>query len=370
MNVWLLRLDQPSGVSHSEAGGFKVSQLGAGYSMSLISTLRLSLSHCIIGMALVGGDLTAQEQEALLLSADSYSIDRDFFKLRGGRTIGATAGITIDRDGRSIWVFERCGGNDCVGSDAAPILQFDETGELVRSLGAGMFNRPHGIHIDADGNIWVTDTDGPDGNDPRRNDKGHQVFKMSPEGEVLLTLGKAGVAGDGHDEFNRPSAVLVAPSGDIFVADGHGGESNARIVKFSGDGTFVKTWGIKGTAPGEFGQPHALAMDSLGRLFVGDRENARIQIFNQNGDFLDQWSQFGNPSGIYIDRNDVLYVTDADTPGMEGIRIGSVTDGKVVAFIDDDVPDALNQEGVAVDAAGNIFGSLTRGMELRRYVKR
>jgi len=245
----------------------------------------------------------------------------------------------------------------------------------VKSFGAGMFNRPHGIHIDPEGNVWVTDGEGPDGEDPRKDGKGHQVFKFSPDGELLMTLGKAGVAGDGPDEFNKPSSVLVAPNGDIFVGDGHGGESNARMLKFSQDGTFIKTWGTRGTGPGDFEAPHTLAMDSSGRLFVGDRGNSRVQIFDQDGNFLEEWGQFGRPSGMFIDGNDMLYVTDSSSdaetnPGwQEGIRIGSVTDGKVTAFIDD--PDSNgSQEGVAADVDGIVYGSLTGGMALRRYVKK
>jgi sugar lactone lactonase YvrE len=292
-----------------------------------------------------------------------------------GRKVGSTAGITIDPDGTSIWIFERCGDQFCVGSSAAPIIKFDASGKAVKSLGAGMFVRPHGIHIDRQGNIWVTDGDGPDGKDPRRNGKGHQVFKLSPEGKVLMTLGKAGVAGSGPDTFNMPSAVLVAPNGDIFIGDGHGGDSNARMLKFSKDGKFIKTWGKKGTAPGDFETPHTLAMDSRGRLFVGDRGNNRVQIFDQDGKFLEEWKQFGRPSGIFIDRNDILYVTDHQSdaktnPGFsKGVIIGSAKDGKVTGRIPD--PDQANgsQEGVAADAKGNIYGSLTGGMALKKYVR-
>jgi sugar lactone lactonase YvrE len=245
----------------------------------------------------------------------------------------------------------------------------------VKSFGAGMFVRPHGIHVDREGNVWVTDGEGPDGKDPRRNGKGHQVFKFSPDGKVLMTLGKAGIVGDGPDVFNQPSAVLVAPNGDIFVGDGHGGDSNARVLKFSKDGTFIKAWGKKGVGPGEFEAPHALAMDSRGRLFVGDRGNNRIQIFDQDGRFIEEWKQFSRPSGVYIDKNDILYSTDSSSdektnPGWEeGIRIGSAKDGKVVAFILDPDPDG-SQEGVAADAEGNVYGSLTGGMALRRFVKK
>jgi len=290
-----------------------------------------------------------------------------------GRTWGASAGVYVDPAGTSIWVAERCGANSCVGSDLPPILRFDMSGRLLKAFGAGMFVFPHGIYVDQEGNVWVTDAQGKDG-------KGHQVFKFSPEGKVLLTLGKAGVAGSGQDEFNAPSSVLVAPNGDIFVGDGHGGETNSRIVKFNKDGKFIKTWGKKGSAPGEIDIPHALAMDSRGRLFVGDRQNNRIQIFDQNGTSLDLWSQFSRPSGIFIDRNDTIYVADSESESVSknhdgwkrGIRIGRVQDGVVTGFIPDPVDKITGTsaaEGVAADPAGNIYGAEVGPKRLMKYVK-
>ena len=264
--------DSPSFTASSRARYTPAQNKGTPHSLSRLTRLGIpsngSESHretamlqannvkfmAAVGVALSffsAAGICAQVNEEVNNRADPYSMNQDFFKLPAGRKIGGTAGITLDPDGRSIWVFERCGSNtNCVGSDLAPILKFDARGNLVKSFGAGLFVRPHGIHIDPQGNVWVTDADGPDGQDPRRDGKGHQVFKFSPDGELLMTLGKAGVAGDGPDEFNRPSAVFVAPSGEIFVGDGHGGESNARMMKFSKDGRFIKTWGKEGEWPG------------------------------------------------------------------------------------------------------------------------
>ncbi len=294
-------------------------------------------------------------------------------QLPAGRKIGGTAGIDIDRDGKSVWVFERCGGATCDGSNLAPLLKFDSSGKLIASFGAGMFVVPHGIFIDRDNNVWVTDSQG-------KGAKGQQVFKFSPTGRVLLTLGTAGVAGTGPDTFNQPSDVLVAPNGDIFVADGHGGDTNARIVKFDKDGKFIKTWGRKGSGPGEFDTPHALVMNPQGRLLVGDRGNSRIQVFDQEGKFLAEWKQFGRPSGLFLDRAMMLYSADhqSNTPTVNptvkrGVRIGSESDGKVRYFVPE--PDPIDpaqgggREGVAVDRDGVVYVSKTGDGGLYRYVK-
>jgi len=233
-------------------------------------------------------------------------------KLPDGRRFGSTAGVDVAPDG-SIWAYDRCGANSCVDSDLDPILHLDTSGRLLDSFGVGLFNFPHGFHIDPDGNVWVTDH----GVEPG-NGKGHQVFKFSSRGRELMTLGQAGVPGEGQDTFNQPSDVLVAPSGDIFVADGHGPSTNARIVKFAADGTFITSWGHHGSGPDELEGPHSLAMDSQGRLFVADRTNNRIQLFDQEGALLDSWTQFGRPSGLAIDQHDVLYVADSESRDNEG----------------------------------------------------
>jgi hypothetical protein len=207
------------------------------------------------------------------------------------------------------------------------------------------------------------------------NGKGHTVMKFNQDGKLLMSLGKPGVAGTTQDTFNAPSDILVAPNGDIFVADGHGGDTNNRIVKFTKEGKYIKEWGKKGTGPGEFDTPHRLAMDSAGRLFVADRVNNRIQIFDQDGQFLDEWKQFGRPSGVYINKNDIIYVSDSQSdqktnPGFQqGIRVGSVKEKKVIAFIPE-TKELGALEGVAADDQGNIYAGYTNTMNLRRFVKK
>jgi len=301
-----------------------------------------------------------------------YRTIENWAKMPDGRTWGSAAGVSLDSHGH-IWVAERCGANSCAGKTDDPILEFDVSGKLLKSFGGGMFIFPHGLYVDKDNNIWVTDGQGKDG-------KGHQVFKFSPEGKVLLTLGKAGVTGDGPDTFNAPSAVIVAPNGDIFVADGHGGNTNARIVKFDKDGKFIKTWGTKGSGDGQLNVPHALAFDSKGRLFVADRGNNRIEIFDQDGKFLEAWTQFSRPSGIFIDKKDVMYVADSESndtnhPGWKrGMRIGSAKDGSVTAFIPDPqqppVGGTTAAEGVAADPKGVIYAAEVGPKDLKKYVKK
>lgn len=325
----------------------------------------------VAAVAMSGGWVDAQPADS---QANPYRTVEGWAKMPEGRTWGATSAVDVAPDGKSIWVGERCGANTCAGSSLPPILLFDESGRLAKSFGAGVLVWPHGIHVDRSGNVWVTDARSRDG-------RGNQVFKFSPDGKLLMTLGKAGVTGEGPDVFNQPSDVVVAASGDIFVADGHDDNTNARIVKFSKEGKFIKAWGKRGSAAGEIDTPHGLAFDSRGRLFVADRGNNRIQIFDQEGKFLDEWKQFSRPSGLYIDKNDVLYVADSESnsktnPGWKrGIRIGSAKDGKVTAFIPDPEPDpekvvTSGSEGVAADSRGNVYGAEVGPRALKRYVKK
>jgi len=326
-------------------------------------------------LALAAGPVRAQHYDN-----NPYVVaDTAFGQLPDGRHYGATSAVYPAPDGRSMWVAERCGQNSCIDrQDMTTVFRFDLNGKLLTQFGDHRFAWPHGIHVDREGNVWIADATGygqhPEG-------LGHAVYEFSAQGDLLMTLGRPGVPGAGHDTFNQPSDVLVAPDGSIFVADGHGADGNNRIVKFSADGTFVTEWGQTGGEDGEFRDPHALAMDSQGRLLVGDRANSRIQIFDQEGNHLATWTQFGRPSGLFIDGNDVLYATDSESntarhPGWRrGIYIGSAKDGWVTAFIPDTEPDpdhsgTSGAEGVAVDATGAIYGAEVGPRAVRKYVRK
>ena len=311
-----------------------------------------------------------------------YRTIEGWAKMPEGRTWGSTSAVAVDRDGTSIWVAERCGANACVGSSLDPVLHFDANGSLVQHFGAGMIQSPHGILVDRDGNVWVIDCSCTLGRGAAPTPGvGHQIFKFSRDGKLLMTLGKAG-GGRGDEYFFQPNAMLIAPNGDIYVSEGHSSApgSTARVFKFSKDGTLLKTWGQLGKGPDDFDQPHALAMDSKGRLFVGDRGNNRIKIFDQDGKLLDTWYQFSRPSGIVIDAQDRIYVADSEsgsvarqrTDWKRGIRIGSAVTGKVDYYIPDpavDPPSTSSAEGIAVDRNGVIYGAEVGAKRLQRYVK-
>ncbi len=297
----------------------------------------------------------------------------------------------IDPEG-NVWVFHRCfntepaGYATCVGRTDPPILEFDPSGKLLKSFGSGMFAFPHGFTIDRQGNIWASDANasetvlGKSAKDANGVVRGHQVFKLSPEGKVLMTLGKEGVAGNSPDTFDQPSGIAIAPNGDIFVTDGHG--KNDRVLKFSKDGRFIKTWGHHGSGPGEFDQPHDISIGgSKGYVYVADRSNSRVQVFDQDGTFIVAWKQFGRPSAVYISQDDILYVSDSQSnstvnPGfLRGITVGNAKDGSLAAFIPDpdlaraNVNRISGASGIVADDKGTIYAADVGPHRLRKYVK-
>ena len=315
--------------------------------------------------------------------------------MNGGRW-GEVIRVHVDEKG-SVWVFHRCfnvvpaGSATCVGRGVAnpPILEFNAAGRLLKSFGAGVFAYPHGFTVDRDGNLWATDVNDQEAilGMPARNAAGvvmgQEVLKLSPDGKILMTLGTTGVAGTGVNGFDRPTSVAVASNGDIFVSDGHAPNKygTGRVVKFSRDGHFLKAWGRKGSAPGEFDEPHDIFVGgSRGWVYVADRKNNRIQIFDQDGAFIAAWTQFGQPSSVFVGRDDTIYVgasfpdTSRKKGELRGIVVGNAITGALTAFIPDPAdPDTIvagtSASGIAADSAGSVFAADVGAHNLRKYVK-
>jgi len=326
-----------------------------------------------------------------------YETVRNFGSLPDGRKWGSVSAIHVDPDGKHIWAGDRCGANACAGSMVNPIVKLDPAGTVVQSFGAGVILWPHGMDVDKQGNVWVVDARSATPAElkqfPDAKGKGHTVVKFSPQGKVLLTLGTPGEAGSPPTHFTEPNDVLIAPDGSIFVAEAHNAQfldadgpgAIGRISKFSADGKFIKTFGSYGYGAGQFRGPHSLAMDSKGRLFVADRGNRRIQIFDQEGKHLDTWYQFSRISGLFIDRSDTLYAIDSESddnynPGWrKGLRVGSARTGEVWYFVPEHVSRQASGmggygsmgEGVAVDAQGNVYaGEVGPVQGLTKFIPR
>lgn len=314
-------------------------------------------------------------------------VTQNWGDLPAGREWGSTAGIDIDPIDGHIWAYERCGAStfggdvpiNCDTNPVDPIFKFDRnSGEVLANFGAGIMMTPHGIHADSEGNVWVTDF----ANNPAGT-KGHQVHKFSADGELLMSLGTAGTPGSDPSQFNQPNDVIVGPDGSIYVSDGHNGQgmtsnqameegiaegSTARIIKFSADGTRLKEWGKIGVRHGEFRTPHAMEFDSQGRLWVADRGNHRIEIFDQEGNYLESRYMYGRISGLFITADDMVYAIDSESGPTNhvgwrnGIRIGPVDEDRIVGLIqpferEDRVYQGTAGEGVAVDADGNVYAA-------------
>ncbi len=265
----------------------------------------------------------------------------------------------------NLYFLSRCMQNSCTGRSEPPVLKMDPSGRLLNSWGSGMMDFPHGFDVDHEGNVWAADQ------------RGHQVLKWDPDGELLMTIGRKGTPGD-PPLLSEPTGVAVAPNGDVFITEGHSfAQGVNRVSKYARDGSFIKSWGQTGSGIGEFNVPHTVAIDSQGRVFIGDRANNRIQIFDQEGNFLDVWYQFGRPSGIAIGADDRIYVADSesfgtDNPGWKkGIRVGSARDGSVQYLIEDLESTAVEHsgaEGVGVDSQGNVYGAVVRRRMLEKHV--
>jgi DNA-binding beta-propeller fold protein YncE len=361
---------------------------------SLMLCLPFALAACDAQIEL---EMADESETPSVMSGDTISglnmpnpnptVTRNWGDLPAGREWGSTAGIDIDPTDGHIVAYERCGAGsfgsgvpiNCDTNPVDPIFKFDRnTGEVLANFGGGLMMTPHGIDVDAEGNVWVTDFAGNE-----EGTKGHQVHKFSPEGELLMSLGVPGQTGSDGAHFNQPNDVIVAPDGSIFVSDGHNGQGmitneelaegrargdTARIMKFAPDGTFIKQWGQLGLEHGEFRTPHAMEFDSKGRLWVADRGNHRIEIFDQEGNYLESRYTYGRISGLFITAEDEVYAIDSESSPLNhpmwrnGVRIGYIDSDHTTAMIppferEDRLYQGTAGEGVAVDADGNVYAA-------------
>ncbi len=357
--------------------------LGAGGALLLAVIVTGGSGASAQGGAAAGNTITGQG-----FPNPNPVVTKNWGELPAGRKWGTTAGIDIDPTDGNVVAYERCGAGaaggagggavDCETSPVDPIFKFDrKTGKVLANFGKGVMVTPHGISVDKQGNVWVADFSGN-----KAGTKGHQVHKFSPKGEKLLSLGIAGKPGNADGQFNQPNDVVVGPDGSIYVADGHDAQgmitaaqvadglkrgATSRISKFSPDGKFIKSWGKIGTKHGEFRTPHALMFDSRGRLWVADRGNHRLEIFDQDGKYLESRYAFSRVSGFFI-KGETLYAIDSESGPLNhpnwrnGVRIGPVNEDRVVQFIGPFEREDRNQqgvagEGVAVDADGTVFAA-------------
>jgi len=349
--------------------------IAAGPVPSLATGLAVALFVLPVAEAQNPAPLDARQQlssRVVSSIANPYRIVPDWPTLEPGMSWGAAIGIIPDNTGGT-WMLFR---------SEPPINHIDADGRITKSFGEGMFVQAHGFCMDSDGNLWAGDS-GPFVDTPGSAGRGFQLHKFSPDGELLMSLGQPGVSRAGETTFIGPTACAAAPNGNLIVADGHwprpstAQQDGDRLVEITRDGQFVRAVGRLGPGPGEFMGPHSLAFDSAGRLFVADRSNNRVQIFDENLAFVDEWRHFGRPSGVSILKDDTLIVSDSESgraiagpsvapegggtaprnPGWQrGIRIGSARTGAMLEFIPGTDP-----EGLAGDEAGNIFAGLTTG---------
>ncbi len=342
--------------------------------------------------ALITGTFAIAPVTAQTTTNNPYRPMYGWEQLPGERTLGLVSGVIPDPDGEHIWILDRCGANQCAGSDLDPILKFDLEGKLVDSFGAGLFAWPHGFALDDQGFLWVTE--GGASGDARAQlgesmGIGHQIIKLTQQGEIVLRIGEAGVPGSDETHFNGPSGIAITSTGDLWIADGHRGGNN-RIVKLAADGTFIRAVGggvgAESREPGGFSDAHDIKVDSRDRVYVADRGNSRIQVFDSAGDLMYIWTQYGKPSGLFIDRNDILYASDGLSGDVrtgppdpwrsnfgweKGIRIGDLKNEQawVTHFIpqhDIDIGPAI--EFIGVDFDGNIYAGEVNRARLVRYV--
>jgi DNA-binding beta-propeller fold protein YncE len=271
-----------------------------------------------------------------------HKLVRDWANLPAGTNFGECPGVAVDKND-NVWVFHR---------GAKPIMQFDKNGNLLRTFGDGLIKSAHGIEIDSDGNIWAVDVEQ------------HVVLKFNPQGRVQMVIGRGAGKDDIKDQFNRPTGIAFAANGDMFVSDGY---VNSRVIKFSRDGDYLTHWGRKGTADGEFDLVHDVALDGAGRVYIADRTNERVQIFDQNGKFLGKWTGIGAPWGLHFAaKENAMYMADGKNNRVIKLNL----DGQVLGVLGSygRTQGKLDfAHHLAVDSEGSIYVAEIKNWRVQKF---
>jgi sugar lactone lactonase YvrE len=267
--------------------------------------------------------------------------DPNWPTLPAGWTFEETPGVAVDKR-EHVFVFHR---------GPHSIIEFDKDGTVVRTWGDGVFVRPHALKFDPEGNLWASD------------DQGHMVVKMDDKGRVRMVLGRKNTKGETNDLFNRPTDIGFGPNGDVYITDGYG---NSRVVQYTREGKFVRTWGKKGSGEGEFDLPHGIAIDKRGRVYVGDRENRRMQVFDADGKFITQWKHVGSPWGVVITSDDHLYMCD----GYNNRILKTDLDGKILGVLGGPgkFPGLLDySHHLAVGPSGSVYVAEIKNWRVQKF---
>ena len=323
-----------------------------------------------------------------------YAVNNAWYTMPAGRFLGGASAIDIDKDGTSVWIAERCGGWDlCAGSHVNPVIRFNAAGKITAQIGADMISYPHGLSIDKDGNVWVTDLQSNTDNAARAGrgnfpappadtkPAGAQVLKFSPQGKLLLRIGTPGVYGKDQTHLSQPSDVVTSPvTGEVFVSDVHDTQpANNRIVVFDKNGKYLREWACDPGARG-LDCSHGITMDSRGYIYSANRAGGTVDIFDPQGKVIARWPQFGRATGVYIDKKDILYVSDSGSGAgsgfLRGIHIGSAETGIVTAFVpdpwgqpssDNAMRGTSSPEGVTADKNGVVYASGVTPAGIAKY---
>lgn len=303
------------------------------------SLLKISRRFAAAGLA--ASLMALPLQVAFAQAKRTYEEVANWAQLPLGAAWQDMSGVDVDSKG-NVYTLQRT---------PSKVMVFDSKGRFLRSWGEGTFTKAHALRVDREGNIWITDREL------------HQVLKFTRDGKLLMALGTKGVAGDNESivSLNGPADVVFAPNGDIFVADGE--SANTRIVKYRKDGTFLKMWGTKGNGPGQLQTPHSIVMDTRGRLYVANRGNKRVEIYDQNGTFFGQITNAATPYGLAISPDNILYVADG-TAGSEGLTVLNTRNGKILAHISG----ITGAHMIAVDRMGAIYVAEVRGKAVEKFI--